>query len=66
MTVSLACRVSQARYGLVSKTIQSEAIWEGATAQGVLAWMAAAYSMPHRRINYLLTEGRSLWSLDLW
>ena len=55
--VSLACRKSQGRYGVVSKTFQAEAIWEGATAQGVLGWMAAAYSSVHRRISYLLTEG---------
>lgn len=61
--VSLACRNSQARYGLVSKTFQAEAIWEGTSAQGVLAWMAAAYSSPHRRINYLVAEGA--WPLRL-
>jgi len=61
--VSLACRNSEARYGPVFKAIQSEAIWEGASAQGVLSWMAAAYSSPHRRINYLVVEGA--WPIRL-
>ena len=57
---SLTCATSQAVYGLHSKTIETAAIWEDATAVAVLEHLAAKLAHPKRRVR--ITGGAMLES----
>ena len=57
---SLTCATSQAVYGLHSKTIETAAIWEDATAAAVLEHLAAKLAHPKRRVR--ITGGAMLES----
>jgi len=57
---SLTCATSQAVYGLHSKTIETAAIWEDATAVAVLQHLSAKMAHPKRRVT--ITGGALLES----
>jgi hypothetical protein len=57
---SLTCATSQAVYGLHTKTIETAAIWEDATAVAVLEHLAAKLAHPKRRVR--VTGGAMLES----
>lgn len=48
------CRRSQAVFGVRSKEITTSWVWDSATAELVLAWMARAYTFPRRQVAYWL------------
>lgn len=46
------CRRSFARFGSRPKVVRAESVWDDATADRITRWMAAAFSMPSRRVDY--------------
>ena len=47
-----ACIVSRTKYGTRSEELESDWVWEPATALAVLQWRAAAYALPRRSVSY--------------
>jgi hypothetical protein len=54
------CLASQARYGVVEKTIESVCVYDDATAGAILAWMARAYAFPRRTVGYVVPSSYQL------
>jgi len=54
------CIASQARYGVVEKTIESVCVYDDATAGAILAWMARAYAFPRRTVGYVVPSSYQL------
>lgn len=55
------CIASQARYGVIEKTIESVCVYDDATAGAILAWMARAYAFPRRTVGYLVPSSYQLF-----
>lgn len=55
------CIASQARYGVVEKTIESVCVYDDATAGAILAWMARAYAFPRRTVGYVVPSSYQLY-----
>lgn len=55
------CIASQARYGVVEKTIESVCVYDDATAGAILAWMARAYAFPRRSVGYVVPASYQLY-----
>jgi hypothetical protein len=54
-------RVSRARYGPRSEVIETDLVYDEATAAAIVSWMAAAFALPSRILTYdLLPEFRHL------
>jgi len=51
-SAGLLCRRSFARFGQRAKTVRAEAVWDAGTAGRIARWMAAAFAMPSRAIEY--------------
>lgn len=47
-----SCIVSRTKYGTRSEELESDWVWEPATALAVLQWRAAAYALPRRSVSY--------------
>lgn len=45
-------RVSHGRYGRQERSIQSDMIYDSATARAVASWLSYAYGLPTRRVSY--------------
>lgn len=67
-TPSYPCRLSQLRYRrpdgaplAVPYTTDSIVIYDDSTAHAVCQWMARAYALARRRVEYLLPEGAYGW-----
>lgn len=58
---SLHCERSQLRFGVVSDELTSVCVYDGATADLILNWRARAFTLPRRRIDYILPEGEWSW-----
>ena len=54
------CLASQARYGVVEKTIDTVCVYDDATAGAILAWMARAYAFPRRTVGYVVPSSYQL------
>jgi hypothetical protein len=54
------CLASQARYGVIEKTIESACVYDDATAGAILAWMARAYAFPRRTVGYVVPSSYQL------
>jgi hypothetical protein len=54
------CLASQARYGVIEKTIESVCVYDDATAGAILAWMARAYAFPRRTVGYVVPSSYQL------
>jgi hypothetical protein len=54
------CLASQARYGVVEKTIDTVCVYDDATAGAILAWMARAYAFPRRSVGYVVPSSYQL------
>jgi len=54
------CLASQARYGIVEKTIDTVCVYDDATAGAILAWMARAYAFPRRTVGYVVPSSYQL------
>ena len=55
------CLASQARYGVVEKTIDTVCVYDDATAGAILAWMARAYAFPRRSVGYVVPASYKLY-----
>ena len=55
------CIASQARYGVIEKTIESVCVYDDATAGAILAWMARAYAFPRRTVGYVVPSSYQLY-----
>ena len=55
------CIASQARYGVIEKTIESVCVYDDATAGAILAWMARAYAFPRRSVGYVVPASYKLY-----
>ena len=55
------CIASQARYGVIEKTIESVCVYDDATAGAILAWMARAYAVPRRSVGYVVPASYKLY-----
>ena len=55
------CIASQARYGVIEKTIESVCVYNDATAGAILAWMARAYAFPRRTVGYVVPSSYQLY-----
>jgi len=54
------CLASQARYGVIEKTIDTVCVYDDATAGAILAWMARAYAFPRRTVGYVVPSSYQL------
>ena len=55
------CLASQARYGVIEKTIDTVCVYDDATAGAILAWMARAYAFPRRTVGYVVPASYKLY-----
>lgn len=67
-TTNYHCWLSQSRYRLpngdpyiATKSIESTCIYDDVTAQMVLAWVAKAYALARRRVDYIAPEATYGW-----
>jgi hypothetical protein len=49
-----SCIVSRVKYGTRSEELESDWVWEPATALAVLQWRALAYALPRRSVSYVV------------
>lgn len=47
-----ACDLSQRRYGVLPKTVETTIVYDDATAHAIASWMGRAYALPRRTIAY--------------
>lgn len=54
------CLASQAKYGVLERTIDTAVVYSEATAQLILSWYARAYAFPRTRVRYMVPRSYQL------
>lgn len=53
-----ACRTSFARYGSLQRVVESDLVYDGASAAAVVGWMTSALALPSMRVSYTALPDR--------